>query len=472
MSEAEEEFEDRKPLSIIVKDTILSPIYFLTQPTLLRTYLHTTLLVITSIFLFALAVLAYTTFYYAYIPAHGLSVPLYLQFQHAPSSPHLVPRFPYAVANIVEKGGKGGLKSRQKYDVIVEMELPRSERNLEAGNWMLGLELRGPESVSETVKGALGWREEWDVDDFSWGESAGRVKESSAPRPGSSATTPIVGSNADVGIVLARSRRPAILTYRSRITELAYRMLRLPLYIAGFGHEAETVEVRMMEGVEFERGWRNTPSLLRLEVRSKGPLEVYTARVRFVARFEGLRYIMYNYRILSLLVFTTLFWSVEITLLLLTWGAITFLFSEPSGPLSPENLKIKDENEHEPSTPKTEPTSDNSGPTTPMSDTSRTFPTLPSHAPLHYSSSQSQSFHIKHEPMTSELKDFPPLPSLKTEDADDEDDEDADFVMEGPRAGLGHDSGIGTSMESSVEGSGRRGRGELIKRRSGGFDRQ
>ena len=89
----------------------------------------------------------------------------------------------------------------------------------------------------------------------------------------------------------------------------------------------------------------------------------------------------------------------------------------------------------------------------PFSDTSRTFPTLPSQQPLSYTSP-------KEEPATPNLEDIP----LREEaEADDEDD---DFILDEPipprveREGIFTDSGIGTSLESSVE------RG-LSRRRSG-----
>ena len=95
----------------------------------------------------------------------------------------------------------------------------------------------------------------------------------------------------ELGPVLARSRRPAILTYRSAVVEMAHRVARLPWYVVGWRQEAETVEVGLMEGVEFQKGWRNLPASLRLEVASASVLQVYGVKVVFTARFAGLRYV-------------------------------------------------------------------------------------------------------------------------------------------------------------------------------------
>lgn len=74
------------------------------------------------------------------------------------------------------------------------------------------------------------------------------------------------------------------------MVDVARRMARLPLYVVGWRREAETLEVPMMEKLEFARGARNLPQSLRLEIQSDGKLQIYSARVEFRARFTGLRY--------------------------------------------------------------------------------------------------------------------------------------------------------------------------------------
>lgn len=141
--------------------------------------------------------------------------------------------------------------------------------------------------------------------------------------------------------VLAKSRRPAILTFASPMIDTVSRIWRMPLYVLGWKKEAETLETAMMEGVEFAKGWRNLPGSLRLELQSQERMQVYSATVKFVARFKGLRYVsailctllcycsiltddcrwvMYNFRILSFLIFSCLFWAVSIV------SAVTFWF--------------------------------------------------------------------------------------------------------------------------------------------------
>lgn len=314
---------------------------------------------------------------------------------------------------------------------------------------MVGLEFRGPTAMGQGVKHLLGWDEEWSVEDHSQGGVPGATAEKVVTD----------GATSETPTVLARSRRPVLLTYRSRVLEMVYRGLRMPLYLVGWHTESEFVEVGMMEGVVFEPGYRNVPSSLRLEVRSRLPIEVYEARVRISAKLEGFRWLMYRYWVTSAVVGILAFWGMEMGVLLFTWGAFTLLFG---GGLTPaqgnqqqqQQKKMKTEAGNEPF-PKLERA--DSELDTPYSDTSRTFPTLPSQQPLSYSS-----------PSPKEERGSPRLEDIPTrEEMEADDEEDDDFVLQEPvprgggeREGVFTDSGIGTSLESSVD------RG-LARRRSG-----
>lgn len=92
-------------------------------------------------------------------------------------------------------------------------------------------------------------------------------------------------------VVVARERRPAILTYYSPHVELIHKARDLPWYMLGWQHEAETLDIPMMEGVEFAKGRRNLPANLELRLLSESKLQIYTARVVFTARLHGLRYV-------------------------------------------------------------------------------------------------------------------------------------------------------------------------------------
>ena len=352
-------------------------------------------------------------------------MPVYLQFDHGAAPGVPVPnserrfgqesqKWPHGIA------GLHGLVIRQKYDVSVEIRVPRSRANLNAGNWMLDLSLRAPAPSGSGIKNILGWDDESAESSNAAGNSDGKTSQSQSK-------------------TLAHSRRPAILTYRSWPTEHLHRLLRLPLYLTGFGTESEMLRVSMLEGVGFRS---SAPTSLRLELRSKAPLEVYAVHVDIVARLEGLRWVMYTYRLASACVFVALFWATEMGVLLLTWGAISLLFGASPSPAPAvekeqksigrradgKTSKIKDEIDE-------------------LSDKDHTFPTLSSQPPLRYSSPETK---VKEEAERS-LEDIPLAEDAEDAEADDEDD---DFVPESPLPrildpqALFTDSGLGTGMDS------------------------
>jgi len=191
---------------------------------------------LTALLLAAVAIFAYSFFYYTYIPQIGFERPVHLQFGQ---DVH-----PWGVVSLgAEDGGSSVIASLQRYDVKVVLDLPRTRANLETGNFMVEVALLGP----------------------------------------------VPTRDGELENVLARSSRAAIMTYRSPVVELVARVARLPWYLAGWRQEAERMEVGMMEGVEFKRGWRNLPTRLRLEVQSQGQMQLYAVRVEFRARLAGLR---------------------------------------------------------------------------------------------------------------------------------------------------------------------------------------
>ena len=47
----------------------------------------------------------------------------------------------------------------------------------------------------------------------------------------------------------------------------------------------------MLEGVEFARGWRNIPDMVKVVVEADVNMQFYGIGVKIVARFRGLRWV-------------------------------------------------------------------------------------------------------------------------------------------------------------------------------------
>ncbi|KAK2765635.1 hypothetical protein FQN54_008489 [Arachnomyces sp. PD_36] len=235
-----------------------------------KAYLNALLFSAACFALLGVSSIAYCVFYYRFVPQVGLERVVHLQFGDG---------HPFGSAPLGSE-----LASLQAYDVSVSLQLPRTPSNLAAGNFMLDLSLISPPANS-----------------FQDNTST---------------------------YVLAQSRRPAILTFSSPMVDTVSRIWRMPLYVLGWKKEAETLVTGMMEGVEFAKGWRNIPGSLRLELQSQERMQVYSATVKFTAKFKGLRWIMYNFRILSFLVFTFFFWVVSIVSTVMIWLTLSSIEPE------------------------------------------------------------------------------------------------------------------------------------------------
>ncbi|OJD22801.1 hypothetical protein ACJ73_05850 [Blastomyces percursus] len=254
-----------------------------------RAYINTVLFALTSLVLFCISVVAYWIFYYNYVPQIGLERQVHLQFGDG---------HPYGTAALGTE-----LIPAQQYDISVALYLPRTPSNLAAGNFMLDLALVSTTDTSTNTNGETSTEEN----------------------------------------IIAWSRRPAILTYASPMVDTARRVSKMPLYVLGWQREAEKLKVNMMGRVEFARKRGAMPKMLRLEIRSDERMQVYNAIVRFDAKFSGLRWIMYNWKILSFLAFSSAFWVVSMLLTSSVWIAL----ASQAEPTFRKRPKLEDEDEEE-----------------------------------------------------------------------------------------------------------------------------
>ena len=282
------------------------------------------------------------------------------------------------------------LVSLQKYDISIELYLPRTPENRNAGNFMLDATMYAAGTVMDPMKDSI---------------APGTVEEDNR---------------------LARSRRSAIVPYRSLPVECLSRLTELPWYLFGWRSESDVLTISMWENLEFPRGWRNVPSTMRLDIQSTRNMQVYSAKALFKARFTGLRWLMYNQRIISSAIFITCFWTTELIFAGLAWVAVSFYMQAASEHIkserqSSETARVKQE--------------DDDASQLQLSDTERTFPTSSKQTPLKYENPR-----IKQEEDDDAVV-LPDRPNRGLEADDEDEDEDVDVFL---------DSGLGTSMESSA----------------------
>jgi seipin len=361
------------------QNTALVPLRIAISKPAQRAYLTSVLFFSTCFFLLLVSIAAYIAFYWTYIPRIGFTRPIHLQFDRLESPP-------WGVASLTPE-----LVSTQPYDVTIQIRLPRTQTNTEIGNFMIETALFAP------------------------ADKAAVIDDTRMPVP----------KTYEANNLLASSRRSAILTYYSPAVDLARKATELHWLLLGWRLEAETLDVPVFNGVSFAKGWRNVPDTLQIQIQSHARMQIYEASVVFKARFQGLRWIMYNHRLSSAFVFIGAFWGTQVMFTAMCWAFLSvWIFSAADDtPIKKQEDAAAKHIKAEESDAETQLA---------MSDTERSFPTYSKAPAMRYTSPAVKKEHVEPEP-------FPQLIPTALE-ADDEDEDDDYFL----------DSGLGTSMESST----------------------
>ncbi|KFY95758.1 hypothetical protein V498_03154 [Pseudogymnoascus sp. VKM F-4517 (FW-2822)] len=360
----------------------------------------------TSATLFGLAIVAYVLFYVNYIPKIGIEREVHLQYGGDASSP-------YGLVSL-----DNSVMPQQAYDVLVEIDLPTSPANSELGNFMVDMVMLSSE-----------------------------YKDSS--RPGTSTSRPSdLHSWIPAGSILFSSRRPAILTFRSDVVSLGKQLAGLPLYILGWRRESERLRIPMAEGVVFEKGHKNTPKKVYIDIqcRHQQALQVYKMRLLLRAKFSGLRWLMYNHRILSFMVFTTAFWAAEVFFALVAWILLQSTFNDSENQTS----AVEHNQQGSSSKVKTEPFDDDILDTddSDVYDGPQRYPTYDIRSPVRHKPQIKKEDDYEKNLLSNEARVY-----SKTEEADDESEEPtftSDIFKEG-RSASGAGTGFGGTPSTAAQ---------------------
>ncbi|VBB80005.1 Putative protein of unknown function [Podospora comata] len=413
-------------LRALLRETKKGVVYLLTSRTVQRSLIWSILLLTAAVILYLVAAVVYVASYYVYLPKQVHEQEVYLHYGYGQN--------PVALTSLK-------LLPDQPYDISVSLTLPLTPENTKRGNFMVLIHLLDTDLTEHTPAGGAGMYNPVVLMDKTTGQTDLVTSLSLGPLMKSST-------------VLLTSARPAIIPYTDPLVSLAKRILFLPYHVL-FTQRADAtmLEVKMVEGVAFGSGrgdsWlrkgqgqgEKMPRSMVVEVQAGQGLGVYECRVKIVARLRGLRWVMYEWRILSFFGITALFWAVEMGCLAL--GIL--LLGGIRG--SDQQKQIEDWE------PRLEPTLEQSliKEEDEMSDTERTFPTGTGEPPLRYESSSGLERKIKKEEGEEELDLLmTKLPDFGEQGDDEEDGEGSDWK----------DSGIGTSTNYSDAA-----KGEAVPRR-------
>ncbi|EEU47301.1 uncharacterized protein NECHADRAFT_5671, partial [Fusarium vanettenii 77-13-4] len=223
-----------------------------------RAFVNSVLLVSGAVILFCTAAIASALFFQNFLPHEVVTMPVHLQYGY----------------------------SQQEYDVSLSLTMPRSNPNVERGNFMISLHMLDSKP------------------DFELQAKAGQH----AAEHGGFGTTNILFS----------SRRPALFPYVDPFVSLASRVLFLAYHLFAPGSSSSTMMIPLAERVWFSKG-SMVPKSAYIEVEAGQTIQIYHAALQLTAQLRGLRWLMVHYRISTFIAFTFLFWICEIIFMAVAW---------------------------------------------------------------------------------------------------------------------------------------------------------
>ncbi|XP_012232082.1 seipin [Linepithema humile] len=200
-------------------------------------------IVISVIFIIWLSIFLYTAFYYAYMPSMSYVRPVHLQFKSCDKQKGIC-SFPYAHVQLTKK--QQLLMVGQPYKVNLHLEMPESPANKELGMFMVCAQMRSRD-----------------------------------------------------GYLVDHTCRSTMLHYRSTLLHMLTTLTFSPMMIFGSVEEKQDVVLELFNNFEEDQSHPVTHFFLEIQSRH---IEFYSATLMINAHLSGLRYIMFNWPILSTIV--------------------------------------------------------------------------------------------------------------------------------------------------------------------------
>jgi hypothetical protein len=241
----------------------------LNGPKVKRYILYGIIICSTCVSLFFLAALAYIVVYIIYIPSASIHTHVDLDFS-------FVKPGAFAIANISQIPFSSGVD----YNVYLELDLPRTTRNQELGNFML----------RTTV-----------VDNLVPFSARAHISTGSSRWPFTHDKKHVFDG---LGPELTKTKM-AIMPYKSQLLEFFDTILFLPLYLLNLKSQHSVLRIPFYELS------KPVPALKYAVIELDRIVDINSAQLIWTVRWRGVRYLMYNYKIFMFVVGTWSFWIVE-----------------------------------------------------------------------------------------------------------------------------------------------------------------
>ncbi|EMR11126.1 hypothetical protein PNEG_00722 [Pneumocystis murina B123] len=110
--------------------------------------------------------------------------------------------------------------------------------------------------------------------------------------------------------MLVTSSRSAILKFSSLLLRKLKVLIMFPILLLGMAKEEERLIIPLIEEFKYRKGYETM--LKSVNITLSYAVQVYSSKLVFAARLQGIRHIIYYYPISSFVIFISLFWAAEL----------------------------------------------------------------------------------------------------------------------------------------------------------------
>ncbi|KAJ1960608.1 hypothetical protein GGI12_003707 [Dipsacomyces acuminosporus] len=139
------------------------------------------------------------------------------------------------------------------------------------------------------------------------------------------------------------SSRPSILPYRSSLVKAMHTAVNAVPLLLRLSKEATTLHVELMDDLYD----KHSSPITNARISLSKPLQVYTARIVFLAEFSGLRYWMYYWRVPTAIVFIAIAVMWQLLFTVISWSVLeTYTRSRLLPPLNSQRSTHAERGSH------------------------------------------------------------------------------------------------------------------------------
>ncbi|XP_039549885.1 seipin isoform X2 [Pimephales promelas] len=237
-----------------------------------RTLLRVAILSCVLVLLLWVSIFLYGSFYYSYMPSVSFSTPVHYYYRtDCDASDSVLCSFPTANISLLKNGRDQVMMSGQAYRISLELEMPESPVNEQIGMFMVKMSCYATD-----------------------------------------------------GKVIDSVVRSTMLHYRSNLLRTMSTLVFSPLLLTGVSEQKQLIEVELFP--DFKSDLYQPAIGAMIEIQSCR-VQIYSAQLRIHAYFTGIRYLLYNFPVMSAIVgvasnFTFLCVIVLFSYLQFIWGGL------------------------------------------------------------------------------------------------------------------------------------------------------